>query len=89
MRPKIAGRSTLTCGSRAVSPRFGAASSHVATSAVEHSVLEGTQSHRTHAPPIPSRSTNVTSAPSSAATCAASYPAGPPPMITIFIVPVG
>src|SRR5256886_16792542 len=45
--------------------------------------LDGTQSHSTQAPPAPSASTNVTWASSWAATNAASYPAGPPPMITI------
>src|SRR5580693_9217358 len=47
-------------------------------------VLEGTQSVRTHAPPRPSRSITVTAAPSCAATRAASYPPGPPPIMTIF-----
>src|SRR5690606_1566829 len=46
-------------------------------------VLDGTQSVSTDAPPRPSASTTVTSAPSCAATSAASYPPGPPPMITI------
>ncbi len=46
-------------------------------------VLEGTQSESTQAPPAPSASTTVTSASNCAATRAASYPAGPPPMITI------
>src|SRR6266511_3416983 len=50
-------------------------------------VLDGTQSWSTHAPPAPSASTTVTSAPSWAATSAASYPAGPPPMITIRATP--
>ncbi len=55
----------------------------VITSAVAISVLDGTQSVSTDAPPRPSQSTTVTSAPSWAATSAASYPPGPPPMITI------
>ena len=42
----------------------------------------GTQSVSTAEPPSPSRSTTVTSAPSCAATSAASYPPGPPPRIT-------
>src|SRR5690606_2649080 len=46
-------------------------------------VFEGTQSYSTQAPPSPSGSTSVTSAPCCAATKAASYPAGPPPMITM------
>src|SRR6202012_2489376 len=45
------------------------------------SALDGTQSVSTHAPPSPSRSASVTWAPSCAATSAASYPPGPPPMI--------
>src|SRR5688572_26756242 len=48
-------------------------------------VFEGTQSSSTHAPPAPAASTTVTSASSWAATRAASYPAGPPPMITIWV----
>src|SRR5690606_35225692 len=55
----------------------------VITSAVAMRVLDGTQSVSTDAPPRPSASTTVTSAPSCAATSAASYPPGPPPMITI------
>ncbi|SCE57650.1 AIG2-like family protein [Streptomyces sp. DfronAA-171] len=63
----------------------------VITSAVAMRVFEGTQSVSTEAPPRPSQSTTVTSAPSWAPTRAASYPPGPPPIITIrvtyFIVP--
>ena len=44
--------------------------------------FEGMQSHRWPAPPMTSRSTRVTSAPSRAAWVAAELPAGPPPMIT-------
>ena len=55
----------------------------VITSAVAIRVFDGTQSVSTDAPPRPSQSTTVTSAPSWAATRAASYPPGPPPMITI------
>ena len=51
--------------------------------AVAISVLDGTQSVSTHDPPRPLSSTTVTSAPSCAATRAASYPPGPPPMITM------
>src|SRR5256886_6026317 len=47
--------------------------------------FDGTQSDSTHAPPAPSASTTVTSASSCAATRAASYPAGPPPMITMWL----
>ena len=46
-------------------------------------VLLGTQSVSTAEPPSPSRSTTVTYEPSWAATSAASYPPGPPPMTTI------
>ena len=49
-------------------------------------VFDGTQSHSTAAPPIPSESTTVTDAtsgPRAAATSAASYPPGPPPRITM------
>src|SRR3954471_5704977 len=46
-------------------------------------VFDGTQSVSTQAPPGPASSTRVTSASSCAATRAASYPPGPPPMITI------
>src|SRR5690606_27534964 len=49
-------------------------------------VLLGTQSVRTVDPPRPSRSTRVTSAPSLRATSAASYPPGPPPMITTWVM---
>ena len=52
------------------------------SSAVAIRVLLGTQSVSTAEPPSPSVSTTVTSAPSCAATSAASYPPGPPPMIT-------
>ena len=50
---------------------------------VSMSVLEGTQSVSTQAPPGPSESTRVTSAPSCAATRAASYPPGPPPRMAM------
>src|SRR5689334_749283 len=49
-------------------------------------VFDGTQSHSTAAPPTPSASTTVTLATErsrAAATNAASYPAGPPPRITM------
>ena len=49
-------------------------------------VLEGTQSKSTHAPPIPSESISDTVAPYCDATSAASYPAGPPPMMTIRVI---
>src|SRR5262249_52710301 len=55
----------------------------VRASAIAINALLGTQSVSTQAPPRPSRSTTVTSAPSCAATSAASYPPGPPPMIAI------
>src|SRR3954464_6859963 len=55
----------------------------VITSELAMKVLDGTQSVSTQAPPGPASSTRVTSASSCAATRAASYPPGPPPMITI------
>ena len=56
-------------------------STSVRRSDVAMSVLLGTQSVSTVEPPGPSRSIRVTSAPRRAATNAASYPPGPPPMI--------
>ena len=53
-------------------PRSEAVSNWLMKSAVEMSVLEGTQSVSTAAPPTPSRSTTVTVAPRWAATSAAS-----------------
>src|ERR1700730_6333428 len=50
---------------------------------VSMSVWEGTQWVSTQPPPRPSESTTVTSAPSWAATRAASYPPGPPPRIAM------
>ncbi len=44
--------------------------------------FDGMQSQRCAAPPMMSRSTSVTSAPRVAATVAAVFPPGPPPMIT-------
>src|SRR3989440_12869254 len=46
--------------------------------------FDGTKPDGPHAPPAPAASTIVTSASSCAAPSAASYPAGPPPMITIW-----
>ena len=45
------------------------------------SVFEGTTSVRTAEPPTPRLSIRVTRAPMRAATVAASYPPGPPPMM--------
>ena len=53
-------------------PRSPLSAARVITSAVAMRVLLGTQSVSTHEPPRPSRSTTVTSAPSCAATSAAS-----------------
>ena len=58
--------------SRKFTPSSDASRSSVITSAVAIRVLLGTQSVRTAEPPTPSVSTTVTSAPSWAATCAAS-----------------
>src|ERR1044072_9520000 len=55
----------------------------IITSAVAINVFDGTQSVSTDAPPRPSQSTKVTSAPSCPATSAALYPPGPPPMNTV------
>src|SRR5690606_2362561 len=63
-------------------PRLAPWRNSVTTPDEAMNVFDGTQSESTHAPPAPSASTTVTSAPSWAATRAASYPAGPPPMIT-------
>src|SRR5215469_12148010 len=65
------------------SPRPGEASMAAIIPELAMSVFDGTQSVSTQAPPRPSRSTTVTSAPSCAATRAASYPPGPPPIIAI------
>ena len=53
-------------------PSSSADSKEDITSAVAISVLDGTQSVSTDAPPTPSRSTSTTSAPSREATSAAS-----------------
>src|ERR1700761_250997 len=62
-------------------PRSEAPLTTVTVLDVSISALDGTQSVSTHEPPSPSRSASVTWAPSCAATSAASYPPGPPPMI--------
>src|ERR1700753_1602600 len=62
-------------------PRSGAPLTTVTVLEVSISAFDGTQSVSTHDPPRPSRSASVTCAPSCAATRAASYPPGPPPMI--------
>ena len=64
-------------------PRPDARRNSVRTPVEAMKVLDGTQSKSTQAPPMPSESTTVTPAPRVAATNAASYPAGPPPMMTI------
>src|SRR2546423_4221537 len=82
-RPCTAGASTLTAASPpACTPNSSVSRYPVTTSEAAMNALEGTQSDRTHAPPAPSASTTVTVASSWAATRAASYPAGPPPMMT-------
>src|SRR3982751_5367170 len=76
--------STLTAASPpACTPNCSVSRYEVTTSDEAMNVLDGTQSHSTQAPPAASASTTVTSAPNCAATSAASYPAGPPPIITI------
>ena len=67
------------------SPSRDAPSSDAISPDVAMSVLDGTQSVSTQAPPRPSESTTVTSAPSWAATSAASYPPGPPPMMATLV----
>src|SRR2546430_818729 len=76
--------STLTAASPpACTPNSSVSRYEVTTSEEAMNVFDGTQSDSTQAPPAPSASTTVTSASNWAATRAASYPAGPPPMITI------
>ena len=66
-------RSTVTAsGDPGFTPIPGALRNAVTFSLVAIRRLLGTQSHSTHEPPMPSRSTTVTSAPRSAATSAAS-----------------
>src|SRR6266702_2512207 len=67
-------------------PRSRARRRSVRTPVEAMKVLDGTQSHSTHAPPTPSLSITVTAAPCWAATSAASYPAGPPPMIAMRVM---
>ena len=83
MRPLTERTSTATSPATVPTPTRGASRNAVTRSLVAISVLLGTQSVSTHAPPMPSRSTTVTVAPSWAATSADSYPAGPPPTITM------
>src|SRR5580658_1417471 len=64
-------------------PRCAVACRNVIAVEVSISDLDGTQSVSTQAPPGPSSSTTVTSAPSCAPTSAASYPPGPPPRMAI------
>ena len=77
-RRMIVGRSTSYRGTSSpaipskCTPRLGAVSSVLNAWAEVSSVLDGTQSHSTQAPPSPSSLTMVTSAPRSAATRAAS-----------------
>src|SRR5438067_1316935 len=79
-RPWTAGASRLTAPP--CTPNSSVSRYPVTTSETAMKVLDGTQSDSTQAPPAPASSTTVTSASSWAATRAASYPAGPPPMIT-------
>ncbi len=68
----IRARSTWTPSSPIITPSSLAPATSVISSAVAISVLLGTQSVSTAEPPSPSVSTTVTSAPSCAATRAAS-----------------
>ena len=63
-------------------PSCSGGPSSVSSLPVATIALLGMQSQRCAAPPMMSRSINVTSAPSDAATVAAVFPPGPPPMIT-------
>ena len=69
---RVHGRERRAIGRVGPQPRAEASCSAAIMSAVAISVLDGTQSVSTQAPPSPSRSTTVTSAPSCAATRAAS-----------------
>ena len=85
-RSCTAATSTSTASTGTEIPSWPASRTAVRPPAEAMKVLDGTQSASTHAPPGPSGSTRVTSAPYCAATSAASYPAGPPPMITILVI---
>ena len=71
-RPLTTATSTATCSGSTITPRLPAASTAVRPPAEAMNVLDGTQSDSTQAPPIPSRSISVTSAPYWTATSAAS-----------------
>ena len=79
-RPARRRRASEPGGANARTPRCRGSRS---TTAEAMNVFDGTQSSSTQAPPTPVGLDQVTSASSWAATSAASYPAGPPPMITI------
>ena len=66
------GRGSTVASSAPCSPRTAESRTEVMAPAAAMRVLEGTQSVRTLAPPMPSRSMTVTCAPSCAATSAAS-----------------
>ncbi|KAF0966445.1 hypothetical protein MLGJGCBP_00368 [Rhodococcus sp. T7] len=85
-RAWICGRATVACSGSSAIPRSVARRMSVRTPVEAMKVLDGTQSNRTQAPPTPSESIKETEAPCCAATNAASYPAGPPPMITIRVI---
>ena len=74
-RSLILGSEILASSNSRSNPRSGARRSSVRTPVEAMNVFDGTQSHSTHAPPMPSQSTTVTSAtsrPRAAATSAAS-----------------
>ena len=71
-RPCTTATSTATLSGSTITPRVPAASTAVRPPAEAMKVLDGTQSDSTQAPPMPSRSISVTSAPYWTATSAAS-----------------
>ena len=76
----------VTTSPTVLTPTRSACANAVMASLVAMNVFDGTQSDSTHWPPTPSRSIRVTSAPSWSATSAASYPAGPPPMMAMRVM---
>ena len=71
-RPLTTATSIATLSGSTITPRLLAASTDVRPPAEAMKVLDGTQSDSTQAPPMPSRSISVTSAPYCTATSAAS-----------------
>ena len=82
------GSVAIACPGSVTNPSFAALRIEVRRSALAAIVLDGMQSQRWAAPPITSRSTIVTRAPSRAAYVAAVLPAGPPPTIRKRVVTI-